>query len=140
MDTKRFEIYAPVIIPTLCRFEHFKRCIDSLSRCTGAEYTDLYIGLDFPAKDSHWPGYNKICGYVSQITGFNQVIVYKREYNYGASANTHALKESIIKQYDRYIFSDDDNEFSPNFLDYMNEGLTRFKDNPNILKICGRER
>ena len=137
MGTKRFEIYAPVIIPTLCRFDHFKRCIDSLSRCTGAEYTDLYIGLDFPAKDSHWPGYNKICGYVSQITGFNRVVVYKRDYNYGAGANIKALKDSIKNLYDRFIYSEDDNEFAPNFLEYMNEGLTRFKDNPNVLRICG---
>ena len=47
-------IYAPVVIPTLCRYEHLKRCIDSLSNCTGADRTELYIGLDFPAEESHW--------------------------------------------------------------------------------------
>ena len=50
--------FAPVIIPTLCRFEHFNRCIESLSKCTWAEYTEVYIGLDYPAKESHWGGYN----------------------------------------------------------------------------------
>ena len=52
--------YAPVLIPTLCRYEHFKRCIESLSACTGAEHTDVYIGLDYPAKESHRAGYEQI--------------------------------------------------------------------------------
>lgn len=137
MSIKRFDVYAPVLIPTLCRYEHFRRCIESLRRCTGAEYTDLYIGLDYPTKESHWPGYNKICEYVSQITGFNQVVVFKRESNLGARANVKALKASVINLYDRCIVSEDDNEFSPNFLEYMNAGLTRYKDNPDVLRICG---
>ena len=53
-------IYAPVLIPTLCRDEHFIRCIESLKRNAWAKYTDIYIALDFPCKESHWDGYNKI--------------------------------------------------------------------------------
>ena len=34
--------FAPVLIPTLCRYDHLKRCIESLSACTHAEKTDLY--------------------------------------------------------------------------------------------------
>ena len=33
--------YAPIVIPTLNRYEHFKRCLESIERCTGAEYTDV---------------------------------------------------------------------------------------------------
>lgn len=137
MGTKRFEIYAPVIIPTLCRFDHFKRCIDSLSRCTGAEYTDVYIGLDYPAKEEHKEGYRKICDYVKSISGFNHVFVFIRDHNFGVSENIKDLKEQANKNSDRFIFSEDDNEFAPNFLEYINEGLTRFKDNPDVLRICG---
>jgi len=137
MVTKRFDVYAPVIITTLCRFEHFKRCIDSLLQCTGAEFTDVYIGVDYPSKDSHWKGYNKICEYVQDIKGFNKLVIIKREKNCGAVGNLKALREYVEKMYDRCIFSEDDNEFAPNFLEYMNEGLIRFKDNPIVLRICG---
>ena len=41
---------APVIIPTLCRYDHFKRLMESLNKCTWADKTDVYIGLDYPAK------------------------------------------------------------------------------------------
>jgi hypothetical protein len=137
MGEKRFEVYAPVIIPTLCRYEHFKRCIDSLSRCTGAEFTDVYIGLDYPAKEEHWEGYKKICEYVKNVSGFNNLFVLIREQNFGVRRNNEDLKEQVKRVSDRYIYSEYDNEFSPNFLEYMNEGLTRYKDNPNIMRICG---
>jgi hypothetical protein len=137
MGEKRFEIYAPVIIPTLCRFEHFKRCIDSLSRCTGAEYTDVYVGIDYPLKDEHWNGYLKICDYIKKVSGFRNLIVLKREKNYGVSGNTKDLKEIVRRKSDRYIYSEDDNEFAPNFLEYMNEGLTRFKNEKKVIYICG---
>ena len=137
MSEKRFEVYAPVIIPTLCRYNHFKRCIDSLSKCTGAEFTDVYIGLDYPASEEHWDGYQKIRKYVAEVGGFNNLFVFIRERNYGVKRNAGDLKELVKKKSERYIFSEDDNEFSPNFLEYMNDGLTRYKDNPNVIRICG---
>lgn len=51
--------YAPVIIPVLCRYKHFTKCIESLKNNGWAKYTDIYIGLDYPAKDSHVKGYKK---------------------------------------------------------------------------------
>ena len=137
MGNQIIKIYAPVVIPTLCRYEHFKRCVESLSKCTGADRTELYIGLDYPTKESHWSGYNKICDYLPSIRGFQAVHVYKREVNYGQSKNTRNLLEIVKEGYDRYILSEDDNEFSPNFLEYINKGLELYKDHPDVMAICG---
>lgn len=130
-------IYAPIIIPTLCRYEHFKRCVDSLAKCTDADKTDLFIGLDYPAKESHWDGYLKIKEYVKSIAGFNKVTVIEHEKNQGSSANNLYLFNLVKKEYDRFIRADDDNEFSPNFLQYMNQCLTKFKDDPKVFGVCG---
>ncbi len=134
---KKFDIYAPVVIPTLCRYEHLKRCVDSLRKCEGSEYTDLYIGLDYPSKESHWSGYKKICEYLNTIDGFSKVVVIKRETNYGPEQNLKDLRKLVNSLYDRCIVSEDDNEFSPNFLDYMNWGLIQFQSHPEIIRICG---
>lgn len=130
-------VYAPVIIPTLCRYEHFKRCIESLSRCTGAKETEIYIGLDYPFNESHVEGHKKISDYLETITGFKNVIVYRRDHNLGPGGNLRDLKDKITKIYDRWIFSEDDNEFAPNFLEYMNQCLTHFEKDPNVYFICG---
>ena len=53
-------VYAPIIIVTLNRYEHLKRCIESLQKNGWAKYTELYISVDYPADESHWEGYGKV--------------------------------------------------------------------------------
>ena len=55
--------YAPILIPTLNRYEHFKRCVESLAKCTHAEKTELVIGLDYPPSERYQKGTNiHFCG------------------------------------------------------------------------------
>ena len=134
MDKQR---YAPIVIPTLCRDEHFKRCVESLSRCSLADQTELFIGLDYPPSDKYRPGYESICEYIPTITGFGKVTVIKRDKNYGAVENMTDLVKIVLSQYDRYIFTEDDNEFAPNFLEYINWGLETYRDDKSVFAICG---
>ena len=129
--------FAPVLIPTLNRYEHFKRCVESLSNCTHAEKTDLFIALDYPLNESHWEGYRKIDEYVKTITGFKSITIIRRDVNYGVSNNIRDARERIFDQYDRMIFSEDDNEFSKTFLVFINTGLEKYENNKDIYFICG---
>lgn len=129
--------YAPIFITTLNRYDHLKKCVVSLSACTHVDKTDLYIAFDYPLNDTHWEGYRKIEMYLSEIKGFKSVNIIKRDVNYGALSNFLAGQNEIFEKYDRMIFSEDDNEFSINFLDYINAGLCKFKDDPNIMAVCG---
>lgn len=129
--------YAPIIIPTLCRYEHFKNCIESLSRCTFAEKTDLYIALDYPSSKNHYDGYTKIINYLNKINGFKSVNIVKRKVNYGTLKNSMEAIKIIIEQYDRFIYTEDDTIFSPNFLDYINKGLYKYKTDQSVFAVCG---
>ena len=130
--------YAPVLIPTLCRYDHFVRCIESLKKNTWALYTDIYVALDYPANESHWEGYNKICEYLDgSFDEFANFYVIKRPYNYGAEKNVADLRKIILEKYDRFIRTDDDCEFSINFLEYMNKSLEKYKDDENVLGVTG---
>lgn len=129
--------YAPILIPTLDRYKHFKRCVETLSKCTGAHQTDLFVALDYPSKPEHFEGYEKISEYLKYINGFREVIIIKRSENYGVAKNLRSARAEMQKVYDTYIYTDDDNEFSPNFLDYINKGLERFRDDSRIIAICG---
>ena len=129
--------FAPVLIPTLNRYEHFKRCVVSLAKCTHADKTELYIALDYPANESHWNGYKKIKSFLPKIRGFKKHIIIKRDANFGPRKNISEARDQIFGRYDRIIFSEDDNKFSPNFLDYINKGLEKFEDDKNVLAVCG---
>ena len=50
---KTLSQYAPVLIPTLNRYEHLKQCLESLSKCSLAEHTEVYIALDFPPSEKY---------------------------------------------------------------------------------------
>lgn len=136
---EQIQNFAPVIIPTLNRYEHFKRCIESLSRCTWAEETEVYVGLDYPPSEKYREGYEIINNYLENCgsLGFKQLHIIKREHNYGASANWEDLKQMAYLKSDTYIGSEDDNEFSPCFLDFMNKALYEYKDEPKVLSVCG---
>lgn len=138
----RIDSFAPVVIPTLFRYDHFKLCIESLIGCTHAENTDVFIGLDYPAKDEHWVGYKKISDFLESLEKrlpFKSLNVIRRERNFGLGKNGNATRliEDILKRYDSYIFSEDDNVFSPAFLDFINKGLQQYKNDHHIMAING---
>ena len=129
--------YAPIIIPTLNRYEHFRRCVESLAQCTGADKTEIIIGIDYPPSDKYVDGWKMINDYLSKITGFKKVTIFRRNQNFGSVNNSRDLEEYACHKFGRFIFTEDDNEFSPNFLEYINWGLEEFKDDNSIFAICG---
>ena len=130
---------APLYMPTLCRYEHFKRAIESLKANTWAKYTTVFIALDYPVKDNHKEGYKKICSYLqsNDFSEFREFIIVKRTENMGSLANSDSLRNEIMKKYDRWIYAEDDIEFSPVFLEYMNKCLDYFEDDPSVIAING---
>ncbi len=129
--------YYPIIIPTLNRFSHFKACVESLAHCTHAAETELIIGLDFPPAEKYAEGWKKIKEYIPQIKGFKNVEVLERNENFGSSKNSRDLQDYALTRYDAYIYTEDDNVFSPNFLDFINKGLEKYKDDENVIAVCG---
>ena len=129
--------YYPVIIPTLNRYTHFKRCVESLARNTHASKTELIIGLDYPPSEKYKDGYLKIKDYLPSIKGFGRVTVFERLSNLGPTKNMQALTDSTFERYDAFIFTEDDNEFSPCFLDYMNKMLNHYKDDQRVYNVSG---
>lgn len=129
--------YYPVIIPTLCRYEHLKRCVDSLAQNTHADKTELIISLDYPAKESHREGYEKILTYIDSIKGFKKVTCLKQDHNVGVWDNLMLLFDYAYTYYDAVIFTEDDNEFSPCFLDYMDKALDKYWKEDKVTGICG---
>ena len=129
--------YYPIIIPTLNRYEHFKRCVESLANNLHANETELVIGLDYPPCEKYAEGYKKIKAYIPTIKGFSRVTVFEHKKNLGPIDNLHYLINYCRKNYDAYIATEDDNVFSPGFLDFMNKALELYWDDENILTISG---
>ncbi len=127
----------PVLITTLCRYEHFVRCVESLKKNSLAKETELYIGLDYPLYERHRDGYQKISEYLEKLDGFKKVNVIRHEKNVGAAQNAKIIREIAWEKYDRYIVSEDDNEFSECYLEYMNLLMDKYDNDPEVLAVTG---
>lgn len=140
MDIKT---WAPVCITTCNRFNHFKQCLESLEKCTGAEYTEVYVALDYPPSEKYVEGWKKIDAFLSDkeaSNAFLKLIVIRRETNcglYKKGSNSALLVKQVLEKYDRYIITEDDNVFAPCFLEYMNKGLELFENDDSVYTICG---
>lgn len=130
--------YAPIIIPTLNRHEHLKKCVESLKSNTYAKYTDLIISLDFPPSAKYADGYKKVSEYLDGgISGFNAVKIIRQKENLGAKKNSMFLVDYALKNYGMYIFSEDDNEYAPAFLEFVDKSLQKYRNDDGILGVCG---
>ena len=131
-------IYSPVIIATLNRCEHLKRCLDSLDKNKGAEETEVYVSVDFPPSEKYWQGYDQVVEFLRCVQyRFKKFHVFFQEKNQGPKRNFEFLKRIVIEKSKTYIYTEDDNEFSPNFLQYVNKGLELFENDESVLAICG---
>lgn len=128
---------AHVIIPTLNRYTHLRNCVESLAVCKEALETELIISVDYPPNEKYKDGWEKIVNYVDTISGFKKVIVFKQVRNLGAIGNWRFCTDYCESHYDRYIATEDDNVFAPNFLDYMNRMLDLYKDDTEVMTITG---
>ena len=135
--------YAPVIVPTLNRFDHFKRCLESLEKCTGADKTDIYVGLDYPPSEKYVDGWKKIDEYLTEKEkqhSFKNLFVRRRAQNCGVgnqNSNMNLLIREVGFHSDTFISTEDDNEFSPCFLDYINKALLKYWDDNRVAAVCG---
>jgi len=130
---------APIIIPTLNRYEHLLNCIESLRQNSLASETDLYISVDYPPSSKYEDGHCKIVNYFQNNTvlGFKSVNIFYQKSNLGPLNNYDFLISVIENSYDYFIFSEDDNIFSRNYLEFMNYYLDKYKNDEKIYCVCG---
>lgn len=128
--------FAPVLLSVYNRVEHFRQCVTSLQQCEGARETVVYISSDAAAKPEDEPKVQEIRQFISQITGFKEVIPVYSEIN----TKGGIIKEAysiVFKNYDRLIRSEDDNIFATSFLNFINYGLNKYEQSNNVFAICG---
>lgn len=134
--------YAPVLITTLNRYDHFKSCLESLERCTGADKTEVFVALDYPPSEKYIDGWKKLDKYLQYKevhNCFKILHVFRRDHNYGVCKpgdNFSQLVEDVTKKFERYIITEDDNVFSKSYLQYVNWGLEYYKDDEKVIAIC----
>jgi glycosyltransferase involved in cell wall biosynthesis len=128
-------MYAPVLITVYNRLDHLRKCVASLERCEGARATTLYISSDAAARQEHIESVKKVREFIAGISGFKSVVPIFHESNKGLLTAYNESFNLIFRDYDRLIFLEDDVVVAPDFLEYLNAGLTFYETNKRVYSI-----
>lgn len=131
--------YATIIIPTLNRANHLKRCLDSLAYNDWAKYSPLIISVDYPPSPKYEDGYQEVLKLLKayDFSVFKSIEIFYQKRNLGPAENSMFLFNKVEENDGICVFTEDDNQFSPNFLEYINKGLELFGEEEFVYSVNG---
>lgn len=129
--------YASIALFVYKRFEHARHTIESLQKNAQAHYSDLIVFSDGPKDASSAADVQRVREYVKTITGFRSVELVSRDRNLGLAASIISGVTQALRVSERVIVVEDDLVLSPFFLQYMNDGLTRYQDDDRVVSLHG---
>ncbi|MDR0602901.1 MAG: glycosyltransferase [Bacteroidales bacterium] len=129
--------YAPIILFTYNRPVHTRQTIDALLKNTLASESDIIIFSDFPKTEKHVEGVEQTRKYLKTVAGFRSIKIIERDKNFGLANSVIDGVTSIVNKYDKVIVLEDDLITSPYFLQYMNDALTLYENDANVVCIHG---
>lgn len=124
--------YAPIALFTYNRADHTQRAVESLLQNAEAKDSDLFIFSDGAKNEKAIKGVEDNRKYIHTISGFKSISIIEREKNWGLANSLIAGITEVINKYGRVIVVEDDLILSPYFLQFMNEGLEKYKDDDRV--------
>lgn len=128
---------APIVVFCYNRPSHLKTLIESIQLNKEAIDSDLYVFSDGAKNELDIPLVQEIRKYISSLMGFKSIHCIWRENNIGLAKNVISGVSEVFVKYEKIIVLEDDLCVSENFLDYMNQSLAYYKDQPSIFSISG---
>lgn len=129
--------FAPVVLFVFNRPRHTKRTIESLKQNLLAAESELFVFADGPRGKNDEAEVEAVKTIIDAVDGFKRVTIHRKTFNCGLAGSVIDGVSEVIRQYGKAIVIEDDLQFSPYFLSYMNEALTRYQDDPRVFSIGG---
>ena len=123
---------APILLFVYNRPEHTRRCIESLTRNALAANSTLYIYADGPKDTTQQTAVDEVRSYLRLISGFKTVNLIERKENWGLARNIIDGVTTQVNRYGKVIVLEDDLVVAPYFLQFMNDALETYKDEPKV--------
>ena len=123
---------APILLFVYNRPEHTRRCIESLLKNSLASERNLFIYAEGAKDSTQQEAVNEVRNYIRSIKGFKQITLMERSENWGLARNIINGVTTQVNRYGKVIVLEDDLVVAPYFLQFMNEALEVYKDEPKV--------
>ena len=124
--------YAPILLFVYNRPEHTRRCIESLLKNSLASESHLFIYADGSKDSTQQEAVNEVRNYIRTIKGFKQITLMERSENWGLARNIIDGVTTQVNRYGKVIVLEDDLVVAPYFLQFMNDALEVYKNEPRV--------
>ena len=128
---------APIALFVYNRPKHTKQTIEALKKNKLSHDSELFIFSDGHKGEKDREKVNETRNYIKTITGFKKITIEKKEKNWGLADSIVDGVTKIINKYGKIVVLEDDIVTSPYFLNYMNDALNIYKDEPQVMHIAG---
>jgi len=128
---------APIALFTFKRLDTLKLTVEALQKNMLASESDLIIFSDAAKKDVDIAKVTEVRAYIKTITGFNTITVHESPQNKGLANSIIDGVSHILENHETLIVLEDDLLSSPNFLDFMNQALSFYKEDSKVISISG---
>ena len=128
---------APIVVFAFNRPQALKACIASLLANPEASGSDLILFVDGPRAGRDEEKVAEVCRIASGIEGFRSLELHFSEGNNGLGPSIIAGVSDVINRYGRAIVIEDDLVAGSNLLAFINQGLDRYENNPEVFSVCG---
>jgi len=129
--------YYPIVLFVYNRPEHTVRTVEALRQNPVVCQSDLFIFSDGSKSEFDHSNVAEVRAYLKEITGFKSISIFESDTNKGLSKSIINGVSLVFEKFDRIIVLEDDIVTSPHFLEYMNEALTLYEDDPSVGCIHG---
>ena len=125
-------MYAPILLFTYNRLAHTRRCVEALLKNSLATESELFIYSDGAKDDTQQAAVSEVRYYIHNIRGFKQITIIQRDENWGLARNIIDGVTTQVNRYGKVIVLEDDLVVAPHFLQFMNDALETYKDEPKV--------
>lgn len=128
---------SPIALFVYNRPEHTQKTIKALQKNKLAPNSELFIFSDGPRTTKDEKNVKLIRDYIKNITGFKKIVIEEKNKNQGLADSITGGVTKIVNKYGKIIVLEDDIVTSPYFLNYMNDALNLYKNEPQVMHIAG---
>lgn len=128
---------APIVLFVYNRPLHTQMTLESLAKNDLIKESILYVYSDGPKENN--PESEKLVlqvrALLKTVDFVKEIVVIESEVNKGLADNIIAGVSSVLEKHGKVIVLEDDMLSSPGFLKYMNEALTCYQNNDQVMHI-----
>jgi len=128
---------APLALFVYNRPRHTRQTVEALLRNERASESDLIVFSDAERGPESAAAVQEVREFVASIAGFKSLRIVRRAANLGLAASIIDGVTAVCGEYGRAIVLEDDLVTAPYFLNYMNQALDLYENDPAVGSIHG---